>query len=158
MSCREEKQISKQKKIQTFSRKNKYSCIIYNTRKKKEAGSWQTLLFIASQCNPQVFLFSCFFYFSAFPKPPPCPVPSPTLLSVGLLSPLFGPSPTTLFSVSPPFGSLLGVAPLRVGGPGRGLLSRLSLRGGTDFQSTPTRKKLAGTRRKNRKNLVGTYL
>ena len=94
--------------------------------------------------NNVIRKFSCFFYFSASPKPPPCPVPSPTLLSVGLLSPPFGPSPTTLSS---------RVSPLRLGGP-----STLASLRETDFQSTPTRKKLVGTRRKNRKNLVlGTY-
>ena len=39
------------------------------------------MLLISEQCNPQVFLL---YLFQRFPtRPPPCPVPSPTLLSVG---------------------------------------------------------------------------
>ena len=124
-SCRKEKQISKQKKIQTFSRKNKYSCIIYNTRKKKKQATDKPYCLLH---NNVIRKFPCFFYFSL----PQNHLPSDLRQQ---LSPL----------VSPPFGSVgLAEAP-------RPTLASLR---GTDFQSTPTRKKLVGTRRKNRKNLV----
>ena len=64
--------------------------------------------------NNVIRKFSCLFYFSASPRPPPCPVPSPA-------------------------SSLLGQVGL--------LYSRLP---------SGNRKKLVGTRRKNRTNL-GTY-
>ena len=80
--------------------------------------------------NNVIRKFPCFFYFSL----PQNHLPSDRRQQ---LSPL----------VSPPFGSVgLAEAP-------RPTLASLR---GTDFQSTPTRKKLVGTRRKNRKNLVGT--
>ena len=60
-SCRKEKQISKQKKIQTFSRKNKYSCIIYNTRKKKKQATDKPYCLLH---NNVIRKFPCFFHFS----------------------------------------------------------------------------------------------
>ena len=96
--------------------------------------------------NNVIRKFSCFFLFQRFPKT--------TSLSRTVANSLVGGPTLTLTSLrTVANNSLLSVSFGSVGLAEAPRPTLASLQG-TDFQSTPTRKKLVGTRRKNRKNLV----